>query len=293
MAGATTTVKMSKGRKAAQVRADAAPKGADPATKLHDMLHSIPTKGRALLEMTVQNIFYDKKALIFFGLALFLLVIPGYWAYTWTPKSPGGLEMFVIVTMMIYLQFIVIYACLLFGTSQFAEEEEQRTITYLTSRPLSNVELVIYKYIGFVLSIFFMFIIPVLLNFAIICTHTSYDITSGFMFHLGQFIGLMFVAIAAWGAFFMLLGVALKKYALIAGLLYALFWETFVANIPNGIRYATVNHYIRSISPYYVSFGVTGAGAASPWAQALATMIVFSIVCLVLSWYAQRNKDLN
>lgn len=289
MAGATPTVKMAKGK----AKARQAPTGADMNTKIQDAIHDVPTKGRALMEMTVQNIFYDKKFLIFFGLGLFLLIIPSYWAYTWTPKSPNGIIMFVIITMMIYLQFIVIYACLLFGTSQFAEEEEQRTITYLTSRPISNFELVLYKYIGFVVSIFFMFVIPVLISFGIICTHTSYDITSDFLFDLGQFIGLLFIAIMAWGAFFMLLGAVLGKYALIAGLLYGLFWETFIANIPNGIRYATVNHYIRSLSPYYVSFGVTGAGAATPWAQALAVMICFAVVCLLMAWYFQRNKDFN
>jgi len=288
MAGATATAKV-----ATKKKASAAPTGADVNTKLKDAVHYVPTKGRALLEMTVQNIFYDKKFLIFFGLALFLLIIPSYWAYTWTPKHPDGISMFIIVTMMIYLQFIVIYACLLFGTSQIAEEEEQRTITYLTSRPLSTFELVVYKYIGFVVSIFLMFVIPVLINFAIICTHTSYEITSDFLFHLGQYIGLLFVAIAAWGAFFMLLGTLLGKYALIAGLLYGLFWETFIANIPNAIRLATVNHYIRSVSPVYVSFGVTGAGVATPWGQALAVMIGFSIVCLMLTWYFQRGKDYN
>ena len=289
MSGATTNVKMNK-RGGAK---EAPPSGSDFGTKFRDMIHYIPTKGRTLLEITVRNIFNDKKALIFFGLSMFLLIIPGYWAYSWTPKSPDGISMFVIVTMMIYLQFIVIYACLLFGTSQIAEEEEQRTITYLTSRPLSTAELIVYKYVGFVLSIFIMFIIPVLLNFAIICTHTSYELTSAFMFHLGQFIGLMFMAIAAWGAFFMFLGVVLKKFALLAGLLYGLFWETFIANIPSSIRYATMNHYIRSLSPYYVSFGVTGAGSATVWYQALAVMVGFSSVCLLLAWYVQRNKDYN
>jgi ABC-type transport system involved in multi-copper enzyme maturation permease subunit len=264
--------------------------GTDPVTKLKDAVKYIPTKGRAMLEMTVQNIFYDKKTLIFFGLSLFLLIIPGYWAYTWNSKSVSGLELFVIMTMMVYIQFIVIYACLLFGASLFAEEEEQRTITYLTSRPLSNFELVLYKYIGFVVSVFLMFLIPLLLAFGIIASHTSYDLTSDFMFHLGQYIGLMFVAIMAWGAFFMFLGVWLRKYALIAGLLYALFWETFVANIPTSIRYATANFYIRSMAPY--NMGIGGADLA-PWGSALAAMLGFAIVCLILSWYVQRNRDYN
>lgn len=265
--------------------------GRDPAVKLKDMFRYMPSKGRALFEMTVQNILYDRKTLIFFGLSLLLLIIPGYWAYTWNEKSISGIGLFVIVMLMVYLQFIVLYACLLFGASLFAEEEEQKTITYLTSRPLSTFELVLYKYLGFIVSVFLMFLVPILLTFAIIASHTSYSVTTDYLFELGQFVGLVFVAIMAWGAFFMFLGALLRKTALMAGLLYALFWETFVANIPTSIKYGTVNHYIRSLAPY--SQSATTPGAYTDWGPALGAMIGFTIVCLLLTWYFQRKLDYN
>jgi len=289
MAGATVNRKANKTQKADRPT-DSSVGAPDFQTKLKDAVKYVPTKGRALLEMTVQNILYDRKTLVFFGLSLFLLIIPGYWAYTWTPKSILGTDLFVVMTMMVYIQFIVIYACMLFGASLFAEEEEQKTITYLTSRPVSNLELVIYKYIGFVLSVFFMFLIPLLLTFAIIATHTSFDLTKEFLFHLGQYIGLMFVAIAAWGAFFLFLGTLLGKYALIGGLLYALFWETFIANIGTSIKYGTVNFYIRSLSPINMGIGGTDTMA---WSSALGVMIGFALVCIIMSWYVQRKKDYN
>jgi len=263
--------------------------GIGPVTKLQDMVKYMPTKGRALLEMTVKNILYDRKTLIFFGLSLFLLIIPGYWAYSTDGSGIKGLDLFVMITMLVYLQFIVLYACMLFGTSLFAEEEEHKTLTYLTSRPVSTFELVVYKYIGFVVSVFVMFSITLLLTFAIIATRTSYEVTSGFVFELGQYIGLMFVAIAAWGAFFMFFGVYFRKYSLMAGLLYALLWETFVANIPTSIKFATVNYYIRSLAP--VAFNnVTGE---TPWGNALAAMLGLAAACLFLAWYFQRGKDYN
>ena len=261
--------------------------GRQPLVKLKDMVKYLPTKGRALLEMTVQNIFFDRKTLIFAGLSFLLLLIPGYWAYSYGSGSLPGLDLFALVALLIYLQFIVLYACLLFGASQFAEEEEQKTITYLTSRPITSLELVLYKYLGFVAVVFVMFLVPLLLNFAIIATHTSYETTSGFLFELGQYIGLLLLAVVAWGAFFMLLGVALGKQSLMAGLLYALLWETFMANIPTGIRYATVTYYLRSLAP-----GSDPAVAAA-WGQNLAALLGFALVCLVLAWFIQRRKDYN
>jgi len=257
--------------------------------KLRDMVRFMPTKGRTLVEMSVKNVLYDRKTLVFFGLSMFLLIIPGYWAYTYDGTGINGLGLFVMITMLVYLQFIVLYACLLFGASLFAEEEENKTLTYLTSRPVSTFELVVYKYIGFVVSVFVMFLIPLLLTFAIIATHTSYSLTSDFLFELGQYIGLMFVAIAAWGALFMFFGVYFKKYSLMIGLLYALLWETFVANIPTSIKFATVNYYVRSLAP--VPFNnVTGE---TPWGQALAAMMGLAVACIMLTWYFQRGKDYN
>jgi len=263
--------------------------GLDPMTQMRDIIRYLPTKGRALLEMTVKNILYDRKTLIFFGLSMFLLILPGYWAYTYDGTGIKGLDLFVMITMLVYLQFIVLYACMLFGASLFAEEEEHKTLTYLTSRPISTFELVSYKYIGFLVSVFVMFLIPLLLTFAIIATRTSYGLTSDFIFELGQYIGLMFVAIAAWGALFMFFGVYFRKYSLMVGLLYALLWETFVANIGTGIKYATVNYYIRSLAP--IEFGTAGGG--TQWGQALAAMLGFAAVCIFLTWYVQRNKDYN
>jgi ABC-type transport system involved in multi-copper enzyme maturation permease subunit len=263
--------------------------GVDLLTKLQDMIKYMPTKGRALVEMTVKNILYDRKTLIFFGLSLFLLIIPGYWAYSYDGTGVKGLDLFVMIMMLVYLQFIVLYACMLFGTSLFAEEEEHKTITYLTSRPISTFELVVYKYVGFVVSVFVMFLITLLISFAIIATRTSYELTSGFMFELGQYIGLMFVAIAAWGALFLFFGVYFKKYSLMVGLLYAFLWETFVANIGTSIKFATVNYYIRSLAP--VEF--VSAQGETPWSQALAAMLGLAVACIILTWYFQRGKDYN
>jgi ABC-type transport system involved in multi-copper enzyme maturation permease subunit len=257
--------------------------------RLRDMARGLPTRGRTLVEMSVKNVLYDRKTLVFLGLSLFLLVIPGYWAYTYGGSSVGGLDLFVMIAMLVYLQFIVLYACLLFGTALFAEEEENRTLTYLTSRPVSTFELVFCKYIGFVASVFVLFLVPLLLTFAIIATHTSFALTSGFLFELGQYIGLMFVAVAAWGALFMFFGVFFRRYSLMVGLLYGLLWETFVANIGTGIKFATVNYYIRSLAP--VPFGT--ASGETPWGQALAAMACLSVACLLLSWYFQRGKDYN
>jgi len=270
-------------------RVQGAGTGNAPMDRLRDIARGLPTKGRALVEMSVKNILYERKTLVFFGLSLFLLVIPAYWAYTWSPSSVRGLDLFVMITMRVYLQFIILYACLLFGTALFAEEEENRTLTYLTSRPVSSFELVVYKYIGFVVSVFVMFLAPLLLTFAIIASHTSYSLTSDFLFELGQYVGLMFVAVAAWGALFMFFGVFFRKYSLMVGLLYGLLWETFVANIGTGIKYATVNYYIRSLAP--VPFGT--ATGETPWGQALAAMACLSVACILLSWYFQRGKDYN
>lgn len=249
-----------------------------------------------MLEMTIKSILYDRKTIIFFGLTLFLLVLPCYYIYDFeeASKDIAPLELFIIVMMIVYMQFIVLYASLLFGCSLYTEEEDQRTMSYLISRPVSNAEIVIYKYIGFVISVYIMLAIPLLLNLAILTTKVPLNETMDFMFEIGQFFGLMFLAIAAWGAFFMFLGIYLKKFALVAGLMYAIFWETFMANIPAGIRYGTISHYLRSLAPIYVSFGDDPASAgleATQWEHALVILIGFGLAFQLLTWFILRRKD--
>jgi hypothetical protein len=135
-----------------------------------------------------------------------------------------------------------------------------------------------------------------LINFGIICLRTPYEVTSDFLFdapyHLGQFLGLMFMSIASWGAFFMFLGIYLKKYALIAGLLYGLFWETFISNIPTDIRLGTVTHYVRSLSPIYFTLGDEG-GMLDPtrWEHALAVLFGFCIFFIITTYLVLKKKD--
>ena len=97
------------------------------------------------------------------------------------------------------------------------------------------------------------------------------------------------VVVAAWGALFLFFGVFFRKYSLMVGLLYALLWETFIANIPTSIKFATVNYYIRSMGPIEFN-NVTGE---TPWGQALAAMVGLAVACILLAWYFQRGKDYN
>jgi hypothetical protein len=142
-----------------------------------------------------------------------------------------------------------------------------------------------------VISVFILLAIPLLINFGLICLRTPFGETYNFLFELGQFLGLVFMAIAAWGAFFMFLGIYLKKYSLIAGLLYALFWETLISNIPTSIRLGTVTHYVRSISPVYFSLSDEVALEGTWWSHSLGVLMGIALVCVIFTYMVLRKKD--
>jgi hypothetical protein len=66
---------------------------------------------------------------------------------------------------------------------------------------------------------------------------------------LGKDIGIVFLALLAYGSFFSLLG-AWLKHSILAGLVYAFGWEGIVSYLPGFTRKLTITHYVQSIFPH-------------------------------------------
>jgi ABC-type transport system involved in multi-copper enzyme maturation permease subunit len=65
-----------------------------------------------------------------------------------------------------------------------------------------------------------------------------------------------------------------------------------MSNIPTSIRLATVSHYVRSIAPVYFALGDDGSNIVfTEWGHALAALIGFSLVCMIMTYIVLRKKD--
>lgn len=259
---------------------------------------AVKNRGLALIWLTMRTILFDKKTILVILMLLALLAIPAQWLRE-PPSDDEGAAMqgFLMIIVILYLQFIVLYVCLLYGSSVITSEVEDRTLTYLLSRPITKLEIIVFKYIGYVISVFLLFALPTVLNYLMMAPYEegASGISSNADF-LAFCLGGMFMGIMAWGAFFMMLATMVKN-PLMPGLVYCLFWESLIANIGGNISKVTLTYQIRT----FIARGITetrGAFGDNPWGdypswQAFLIAMVVAFVCLLLSWQVMKGKDFH
>src|SRR5438874_1179966 len=102
-----------------------------------------------VLEMTFGQLLWSKKTLFVEFLALIPPAIAAVWrisieaGFARPLLSPAALFSALMVTA--YLQFFMLMVALFYGTALVADEIENKTLTYLTTRPVDKVTLLLGK----------------------------------------------------------------------------------------------------------------------------------------------------
>jgi len=265
-------------------------------------LGAIFNRARALTWVTTRTIIFDRKTIVIGVILLLALAIPLYWLRD-PPidEENAKLNLYMMLMVVLYLQFIVLYASLLFGAGLLTTEVEDRTMTYLISRRIPRFEILLYKYIGYVVGVFTIFIIPATLNYLILTAPDGLDNVVDNLDLLGYTLGGILMGIMAWGALFMFLAAAFKN-PLMPGFFYCLFWESFMANIPeSNVAKATITYQIRTFIFKGVELlreqmensheGPPYGDYVVEWAFAATTAV--AMVFLLLTWFKVRRKDFH
>jgi len=109
---------------------------------------------------------------------------------------------------------------------------------------------------------------------------------------LGKDIGIVFLALLAYGAFFSLLG-AWLKHPILAGLIYAFGWEGIVSYLPGFTRKLTVTHYIQSIFPHENAPASLAMlfGERTQAPEAVSTLLLMTALFLAAACLVLREKE--
>ena len=256
------------------------------------MWKGLPYRASAVMGQTLRQRFFNKSILI----ALFFLSIPpiiSIYILFDTPDDLVWIDLFSNMGLMMYLQILILLYSLIYGTTLIHEDIEKRTATYLTTRNLKRGEIVLYKYLGLVLSLVLLFSISISLNYFILGLNGS---MSELFSHIDLLLGLLFVsamAIVAYTALFTFIGIVIKR-PLMIGLIFAFIWEIFITNLESNIRIITIMYYPRSIFSHFVPRGeiidITGLTDAT---TATIVLICFSLVFLFIGFGVFSRKDLH
>ena len=186
-----------------------------------------------------------------------LAIVNGTAVLTINGSRIGSQAIFDTAVSVLYLRFIVPALGVFYGTSLIADEVEEKTITYLFTRPISRGAIVLGKYLAYLVGVAAVVLPSVALMFLIMVPFANMGILFG---KLLADLGVITLGLAAYGAVFLLAGVTFKR-PLVGGLVFVFGWEPLALVLPGYLRHLTVAYYLQPASSSVAALVLIAAGA--------------------------------
>jgi len=163
------------------------------------------------------------------------------WKYV-TPRATTA-EVYTQVASILLFRILALMSAL-FTTAIVSQEVEQRTISYLLTRPIPRRNLLIARYLASVAVVVALGAFgTVALSVGVFGTHFLSN-----EFLVKDIVAIVFGAFA-YGAVFLLVSLLINR-AMIVCLLYAFGWETAIPNMPGELYYTSIFSYVQAIAEH-------------------------------------------
>ena len=200
----------------------------------------------------------------------------------------AGSSIFGVMIWMLYVRFIVPVLGVFYGTALMADEVEDKTITYLFTRPIPRGAVLLGKYLAYLACTSLVVLPSVMLTYFLV---VPFGEVPGTFLSLVLDLGILGLGLAVYGALFAFVGARLRR-PIVSGLVFAFGWEQLALALPGYLRQFTVAHYLQGLVPHAMpSDGalsvIQGLFRQTPGAPvALAWLAVFLVGFL---WLAMRT----
>ena len=134
-----------------------------------------------------------------------------------------------------------------YGTSLMADEVEDKTITYLFTRPIPRGAVLVGKYLAYLGCTVFVVLPSVVLVYLLIVPLKG-SLGAAFPDLLKDLL-LLGLGLAVYGAVFAFVGAKFKRPLLI-GLIFVFGWEQAALAFPGYLKQFTVMYYLQAIVPH-------------------------------------------
>ena len=246
--------------------------------------------------LTLDTLFWSKKTIFVLLISVFVLGVAVLGrvilAFGLIPGALTATQVFSTLMATSVIRFLVVFITLFYGTALISEEVEGRTLTYLFVRPIPKPAILLGKYLALVWIGAILVMPTILFSYLILYAGADMGPLTRDLPVLGQDIGIVFLALLAYGSFFSLLG-AWLKHPILIGLIYAFGWEGIVALLPGFTRKMTITHYIQSIFPHDETLGAIAMmiGERSSAVESVATLILLTAFFLATAALVLREKE--
>jgi ABC-2 type transport system permease protein len=162
-------------------------------------------------------------------------------------NTMAGPAIFGLMIWVFYLRFTVPVLGVFYGTSLVADEVEDKTITYLFSRPIPKGSVLLGKFFAYVACTVFV-VLPsvVIVYLAVVPLRGSLGAS---FIDLVKDLILLAVGLAVYGAVFAFIGATFRRPLLI-GLFFIFGWEQVALGFPGYLKRLTVAYYLQALVPH-------------------------------------------
>jgi ABC-type transport system involved in multi-copper enzyme maturation permease subunit len=205
-----------------------------------------------------------------------------------------AVSMFGAMIWILFLWFIVPVLGVFYGTSLIADEVDDKTITYLFTRPVRRGAVVVGKYMAYLLCTTLVVLPSVMIVYFLMVPFRQ--IPASFI-SLVVDLGVLGLGLAAYGALFALVGTALRR-PLLAGLVFVFGWELVTLVLPGYLKRFTLAYYLQPLVPHAMPTGDTvsllqGAMFREPpsIAVSIGVLVLATVVSLALAGRGVEQRE--
>jgi ABC-type transport system involved in multi-copper enzyme maturation permease subunit len=171
-----------------------------------------------------------------------------FWKFSINGARVGGPALFGMMMWLLYIRFIVPVLGVFYGTALIADEIDDKTITYLFTRPVPRGAVLIGKYLAYVACTAMLVLPSVVLVYFLIVPLGGGSIGEAFPALLAD-LAMLIAGLIAYGAVFAWVGARLKR-PLVLGLVFVFGWEPAVLLFPGYLKQLTVAYYLQALVPH-------------------------------------------
>ena len=199
-----------------------------------------------------------------------------------------GPAIFGMMIWTFFLRFSVPVLSIFYGTALIADEVEDKTITFLFTRPIPRGAVLVGKYLAFLASTLIIVLPAVMLVWLLIVPIRG-SLGSSFV-ELVKDLLILAAGFAVYGAFFAWVGARFKRPLMIA-LFFVFAWENAALLIPGYMRRFTIAHYLQGLVPHAMPSDTAVSLIQSVFHEvpALGTSVFWLfVIWAVFLWMAAR-----
>ncbi len=166
------------------------------------------------------------------------------------PVMQGGVTGPVVFGLMFWgfvVRFAIPVLAVFYGTALIADEVEDRTITYLFTRPIPRASVVLGKYLAYLVCATSVLLPAVVLTWLLLAPIDG-ALAASFPDLVVDLV-IVVVGFVAYGALFAAVGTIFDR-PLLFGLLFVFGWENLALALPGQLRRASVAHYLQGLVPH-------------------------------------------